>query len=193
MRKCVISAALASALKDKSAEVRRSVVRTLGEMGPDAKGAMAALADVCLSTWFDATVGPRHPVLPDACIDVTWDEQTSYQRFHAEHREGGGVHRHIRDLVRSLAGRANCLLLEGTARGATVSVPALPGHPDLALPAARLTELVLVLRSVRITRAHVHHLMGMDVDVDVVSLIRAGPDALELGREASVRKDAQKI
>ena len=81
------------------------------------------------------------------------------------HDLGGGVHRHIRDLVEGLAGRANCLLLEATPRGAAVSVPALPGHPELALPAARQADLVRVLQSVGISRVHIHHLMGMDIDV----------------------------
>ena len=44
-------------------------------------------------------------------------------------------------------------------------MPALPGHPELALPAERLADLALVLRSAGVTRAHIHHLMSMDVDV----------------------------
>ena len=81
------------------------------------------------------------------------------------HDLGGGVRRHILDLVQRLAGRANCLLLESTARGSAVSVPALPGHPDLALPAERVGDLVEVLEAARVTRAHIHHLMSMDIDV----------------------------
>ena len=81
------------------------------------------------------------------------------------HDLGGGVRRHILDLVERTAGKANCLLLESTARGAALSVPALPGHPELALPAERLADLALVLKSARVTRAHIHHLMSMDLDV----------------------------
>ncbi len=81
------------------------------------------------------------------------------------HDLGGGVRRHIGALVGRLDGRANCLLLSATARGAALSVPALPGHPELALPAERLGDLAQVLESARVTRAHVHHLMGMDIDV----------------------------
>ena len=80
------------------------------------------------------------------------------------HDLGGGVQRHIDELVAGLAGRANVLLLESTARGAALSVPALQGHPELALPAERLDDLVLVLRSANVTRAHIHHLMGVDFD-----------------------------
>ena len=57
------------------------------------------------------------------------------------HDLGGGVRRHILDLVERTAGKANCLLLESTARGAALSVPALPGHPELALPADRASDL----------------------------------------------------
>ncbi|MEJ0016324.1 MAG: glycosyltransferase [Acetobacteraceae bacterium] len=81
------------------------------------------------------------------------------------HDLGGGVRRHILDLVARTAGEANCLLLESTARGAALSVPALPGHPELALPADRTGDLVMVLQSAGVTRAHIHHLMSMDVDV----------------------------
>ena len=81
------------------------------------------------------------------------------------HDLGGGVRRHIQDLVERTAGSANCLLLESTARGAALSVPALPGHPELALPADRVSDLAMLLRSARVTRAHIHHLMGMDLDV----------------------------
>ena len=81
------------------------------------------------------------------------------------HDLGGGVGRHIDELVERTDGQANCLLLESTDRGAALSVPALPGHPQLALPAERLGDLALVLQSARVTRAHIHHLMSMDVDV----------------------------
>jgi GT2 family glycosyltransferase/glycosyltransferase involved in cell wall biosynthesis len=81
------------------------------------------------------------------------------------HDLGGGVRRHILELVERTAGHANCLLLEATARGAALSVPALPGHPELALPADRASDLATVLISAGVTRAHIHHLMGMDLDV----------------------------
>ncbi len=63
------------------------------------------------------------------------------------HDLGGGVGRHLLDLVDRAAGKANCLLLSATSRGAALSVPALPGHPQLVLPAERMPELVLVLQS----------------------------------------------
>ena len=50
-------------------------------------------------------------------------------------------------------------------RGAALSVPALPGHPELALPADRASDLAMVLKSASVTRAHIHHLMSMDLDV----------------------------
>ena len=81
------------------------------------------------------------------------------------HDLGGGVRRHIGELVERTAGQAHCLLLESTPRGTALSVPALPGHPELALPADRLADLVVVLRSACVSRAHIHHLMSMDVDV----------------------------
>jgi GT2 family glycosyltransferase/glycosyltransferase involved in cell wall biosynthesis len=81
------------------------------------------------------------------------------------HDLGGGVRRHIDDLFGRMTGKANCLLLQSTARGAALSVPALPGHPELALPAERVADLARVLEQARVSRAHIHHLMSMDLDV----------------------------
>ncbi|HTB47184.1 MAG TPA: glycosyltransferase [Acetobacteraceae bacterium] len=80
------------------------------------------------------------------------------------HRLGGGVRRHIDELVARLAGRANVLLLQASNRGTALSAPALGGGPLLSLPAARMDELAEVLRSAAVSRAHVHHLMGIDLD-----------------------------
>ncbi len=80
------------------------------------------------------------------------------------HDLGGGVRRHIDDLIRRIDGQVNCLLLASTARGAALSVPALPGHSELVLPADRLSDLVMVLQSANVTRAHIHHLISMDID-----------------------------
>jgi glycosyltransferase involved in cell wall biosynthesis/GT2 family glycosyltransferase len=81
------------------------------------------------------------------------------------HELGGGVRRHIQELVERVKGSASCLLLRSTANGTALSVPALPGHPELLLPADRMSDLLTVLRWVGVTRAHIHHLMGMDIDV----------------------------
>jgi GT2 family glycosyltransferase/glycosyltransferase involved in cell wall biosynthesis len=81
------------------------------------------------------------------------------------HALGGGVRRHILSLIERLAGQANYLLLSATTRGASLSVPALPGHPTLVLPEERLEDMLTVLRGFGVTRVHVHHLMGRDMDI----------------------------
>jgi GT2 family glycosyltransferase/glycosyltransferase involved in cell wall biosynthesis len=81
------------------------------------------------------------------------------------HGLGGGVRRHVMDLVEMLAGEANCLLLSATTRGATLSVPAMSGHPELELAEDRVADLVRVLGSAGISRVHIHHLVGMGLDV----------------------------
>jgi len=81
------------------------------------------------------------------------------------HDLGGGVRRHIDGLVERLASQANFLLLTGTDRGATLVVPGLENHPTLSLPAERLDDFVTLLRSVPVSRVHIHHLAGMDLDV----------------------------
>ena len=49
--------------------------------------------------------------------------------------------------------------------GLALSVPALPGLPEFVLAAERWRDLAKVLRYAGVTRAHIHHLMGLDVDV----------------------------
>ena len=79
------------------------------------------------------------------------------------HGLGGGVRRNMRELA--AGGNAHHLLLEPAAHGVTISVPELSGHPILTLPAERWRDAALIARSAGVTRVHIHHLMGMDLDV----------------------------
>ena len=81
------------------------------------------------------------------------------------HNFGGGVRHHVGLLLERLQGKAHVLLLEASARGTVLSVPVLPGHPSLALPADRIDDLLKILRYCRVGRVHIHHLLGMDMDV----------------------------
>ena len=81
------------------------------------------------------------------------------------HDLGGGVSRHVQHLVARLAGRAHCLLLAATARGTELSVPAIEGHPRLTLPRDRADELLLLLEHAGVARVHIHHTMGVDLDL----------------------------
>ncbi|MGE0419100.1 MAG: glycosyltransferase [Acetobacteraceae bacterium] len=81
------------------------------------------------------------------------------------HSLGGGVKRHIDLLIERSAGKANFLLLSATTRGAALTAPAIEGHPDLILSADRMDELLQVLRHIGVSRVHIHHLAGMDMDI----------------------------
>jgi GT2 family glycosyltransferase/glycosyltransferase involved in cell wall biosynthesis len=81
------------------------------------------------------------------------------------HSLGGGVRRHVEILAGRLRGRANVLLLQPSERGALVSAPSLPGHGAAAIPADRTDALIRVLASAGVSRVHVHHVMGLDVDL----------------------------
>ena len=81
------------------------------------------------------------------------------------HDLDGGVRRHARDVVERDAGKANYLMLEPASRGLALSVPALPGHPKIVLAAERWRDVAAVARSAGVTRVHIHHLMGLDLDV----------------------------
>jgi GT2 family glycosyltransferase/glycosyltransferase involved in cell wall biosynthesis len=86
------------------------------------------------------------------------------------HELGGGVQRHIEELIARLNGTANVLLLNASVRGVTLSVPVLPGHPTLTLPGDRLDDLVLYLRTTNLHRVHVHHVLGLDLDLRALVL-----------------------
>jgi glycosyltransferase involved in cell wall biosynthesis len=81
------------------------------------------------------------------------------------HQLGGGVKHHIDMLVARLHGIANVLLLESTTRGVSVSVPAVPNHAVLTIASDRLESLVDFFAGVPVTRAHVHHVLGFDLDL----------------------------
>jgi GT2 family glycosyltransferase/glycosyltransferase involved in cell wall biosynthesis len=81
------------------------------------------------------------------------------------HEMGGGVRRHIDMLVQRFGNQARFLLLEATDRGASLSVPSLANHPSIALPTERRDDLIALLRSMDVSRIHIHHLLGMDMDI----------------------------
>jgi GT2 family glycosyltransferase/glycosyltransferase involved in cell wall biosynthesis len=81
------------------------------------------------------------------------------------HHLDGGVRRHVLDTVQRDSGRANYLLLEPASRGVALTVPALSGLPKLVLAAERWRDVAAVARSAGVTRVHIHHLMGLDLDV----------------------------
>jgi GT2 family glycosyltransferase/glycosyltransferase involved in cell wall biosynthesis len=81
------------------------------------------------------------------------------------HALGGGVRRHIDTLVEQCRDTARVLLLAPTERGAVLSVPNLPDHPTLELPADRLDDMVTILRSANLSRVHIHHLVAQRMDI----------------------------
>jgi glycosyltransferase involved in cell wall biosynthesis len=84
------------------------------------------------------------------------------------HSFGGGVRLHIDSLVERYRDTANVLLLEGSDRGAALSVPSSSLGWVLTLPAERLDDMVTLLRSANISRVHIHHLLEMDMDIRVL-------------------------
>jgi GT2 family glycosyltransferase/glycosyltransferase involved in cell wall biosynthesis len=81
------------------------------------------------------------------------------------HQLGGGVQRHVDELTARLAGTAHVLMLSASAGGVGLSVPSLPGHPAFRLAGERIDDLVTYLRTVPLARVHIHHILGMDLDL----------------------------
>ena len=80
------------------------------------------------------------------------------------HDMDGGVRRGVTDAVARDAGKVNYLVLEPASRGVALSVPALPELPRLVVAAERWRDVAAVARSGGVSRVHIHHLMGLDLD-----------------------------
>lgn len=85
------------------------------------------------------------------------------------HDLGGGITAHVERLAERHGGEANLLWLRPGAAGVALSVPGLPGHPVLQVPAHEIEALARVLENFRVRRMHVHHLMRLD-DFDLRAL-----------------------
>ena len=81
------------------------------------------------------------------------------------HGLGGGAKRQMTSLITRFGAQANFLLLFATSRGVALTAPAIPDHPLFIAAPDRIEELVQLLRSCAVTRAHIHHLKGLDYDV----------------------------
>jgi GT2 family glycosyltransferase/glycosyltransferase involved in cell wall biosynthesis len=81
------------------------------------------------------------------------------------HAFGGGTDRHIRDLVAAVGSRVNFLRLEPGQGGVRLSVPGLPGLPAPVFHAEGVAQLADLLGSFGIDRIHVHHWVGLGMDL----------------------------
>ncbi len=84
------------------------------------------------------------------------------------HHLGGGVRRHIDLLTERFRDTARFLLLQPTDRGTSLSVPSLPNHPTLLL-GNRPDDLVAMSRTMGVSRIHIHHVLGIDIDIQALS------------------------
>lgn len=81
------------------------------------------------------------------------------------HGLGGGVRRQMEELRARLAATARVLLMEPAPGGVTLRFPDLPGLPDLILREDQTDDLAMFLRAAGVARVHVHHVMGIGIDL----------------------------
>lgn len=81
------------------------------------------------------------------------------------HALGGGTDRHLRDLTAALGERVHFLRLEPATGGVRLSVPALPGLPTIVIHPEGVPQLAALLGSFGIDRVHVHHWLGLGMDL----------------------------
>lgn len=86
------------------------------------------------------------------------------------HGKGGGVWRHMQDIMARFRSKLNFFLLEPDQRGVALSVPAIPDHPVFRFGPDRIEDLALYLKSAGVSRVHVHH--TLDIPMDLPLFIR---------------------
>ncbi|HVY16946.1 MAG TPA: glycosyltransferase, partial [Rhodopila sp.] len=137
---------------------------------------VAAPADMSLA---DETIGTRHPDLKARMAASLEHGDPCLFALHAaflrqsgrpviltvSHHYGGGVRRYIDDLVDRYRGEAGFVSLEGGDQVVTLHIEGHAGRPAFAAPADRFDDLLLVLRSTNVSRAHIQHLLGIDIDM----------------------------
>jgi GT2 family glycosyltransferase/glycosyltransferase involved in cell wall biosynthesis len=83
------------------------------------------------------------------------------------HAFGGGVERHIRDLTEQIGSGAHLLKLQPGKNGTTVLTGCDPADGvSLEIHKEEYYTLVRILQSCGVTRLHVHHVMGHNLDVE---------------------------
>ncbi|MFM8415036.1 MAG: glycosyltransferase [Planctomycetota bacterium] len=81
------------------------------------------------------------------------------------HALGGGTDRHISDLLAAVGERVHFLRLEPGQGGVRLSVPGLPGLPSIVFHPEGVPQLAELLSSFGIDRVHVHHWLGLGMDL----------------------------
>ena len=81
------------------------------------------------------------------------------------HALGGGTDRHIGDLMAAVGERVNFLRLEPGQGGVRLSVPGLPGLPSIVFHPEGVPRLAELLGSFGVDRVHVHHWLGLGMDL----------------------------
>ncbi len=81
------------------------------------------------------------------------------------HGLGGGVRQQLNAVMARTGGHGNFFELSATKQGVALSVPAREEHPPMLLGEDRLDDLVRFLRSAAVSRVHIHHTLGMRLDL----------------------------
>jgi GT2 family glycosyltransferase/glycosyltransferase involved in cell wall biosynthesis/SAM-dependent methyltransferase len=81
------------------------------------------------------------------------------------HALGGGTERHIRELMAAVGRRVNFLRLEPGQGGVRLSIPGLPGLPAIVFHPDGVPQLAQLLGSFGVDRVHVHHWLGLGMDL----------------------------
>lgn len=160
---------------DEEAPQSVRLIRTLGEIavripvvGRLARRLRAAIRRSRLP-WSDVQVGPK-AVCP-AEVGRLAEAAAAFKRASepvillVSHAMGGGTERHVADLMRRVGAQARFLLLQPGAAGSHLSVPQLPQLPTISFPRTGILQIVEWLIAFGVDRIHVHHCIGLEIDL----------------------------
>jgi len=81
------------------------------------------------------------------------------------HALGGGTERHVAAVMAAVGPRANFLRLEPGQGGVRLTVPAFPTLPAILFADEGIAQLAELLESFGVDRVHVHHVLGLGMDI----------------------------
>jgi GT2 family glycosyltransferase len=81
------------------------------------------------------------------------------------HDLGGGTERHVQELIWNYSGVYEFVLLRASGRNCKVTIPSLEGHATLVFDQCDIDQILEVLASLSIKKAHIHHVFGLTLNL----------------------------
>lgn len=81
------------------------------------------------------------------------------------HNLGGGTEVHVQQLISNLSDQLEFLILRPIENKVELTIPKIGDHQKIILSSSSLQDLVDILKSAGVSRAHIHHVMNYNMDI----------------------------